>query len=97
MGMTKNYLLKLLENCSEHDFGQQAVEWAIYTGRVQITGNDLQADLRTIMGEPGQSPAKYDEIIIGYRQVRAELDAAAMDTLTNSGLLEEILRPVPLA
>jgi len=96
MGMTKNYILKVLENCSEHDFGQQAIEWAIGTGRVQLTG-DLQTDLRAIMGEPGQPPEKYDEIIEAYRQAIDQVNAAAMAALTNSGLLEEINRPRSLA
>ncbi len=55
MGMTKNYLLKILENCSEHQFGQDAVEWAIVSGWITLTG-DLQTDLKTIMGEPNTCP-----------------------------------------
>jgi hypothetical protein len=55
MGMTKQYLLKILENCSDEQFGQDAVEWAIISGWIQLTGN-LQTDLRTIMGEPNICP-----------------------------------------
>ena len=55
MGMTKNYFLKVLERCSEHQFGQDAVEWAIISGWVKLTG-DFQTDLRTIMGEPNICP-----------------------------------------
>lgn len=95
MGMSKNYLLKVLENCSEHQFGQDAVEWAIITGRVQLTGV-LETDLRAIMGNPGELPETYDRIIEEYRSACADREAAAMSALTNSGLLEEILRPVPI-
>ena len=29
MGMMKQYLLKLLQQCSEEKFGQDAIEWAV--------------------------------------------------------------------
>lgn len=96
MGMTKNYLLKVLENCSENQFGQDTVEWAIISGRLRLAG-DLQTDLRAIMGEPGEPPVKYDELIEAYRRVCADNEAAMMDAFAQSGLLEEILRPAPLA
>jgi hypothetical protein len=32
MGMMKNYVLTLLQQCSEKQFGQDAIEWAIVTG-----------------------------------------------------------------
>ena len=92
MGMTKNYFLKVLENCSEHQFGQDAVEWAIVTGHVKLTGN-LQKDLISIMGEPGKpETGKYDDICEAYRRVREDLNAQSMDAM--QPLLEEILRPV---
>lgn len=59
MGMIKNYLLNLLQQCSEEQFGQDVVEWAIFTGRVSLSYN-LEADVRTIM-------ARYDELIDAYR------------------------------
>jgi hypothetical protein len=95
MGMTKNYLLKILENCSEHQFGQDAVEWAIVSGHVALTG-DLQTDLRAILGQPGKpETGRYDAICDAYRRVRDELNEQSMDAM--QPLLEEILRTVPLA
>jgi hypothetical protein len=67
MGMMKNYLLNLLHLCSEHQFGQDAVEWAIANGQVKLS-YDFEADLRLIMGEPGKpETGMYDAIILGYR------------------------------
>jgi|GEM_PF-2822712 len=89
MGMTKNYLLKILENCSEHSFGQDAVEWAIVSGHIKLTG-DLQTDLRTIMGEPGKpETGLYDEICEAYRRVRNDLNAQSMEAM--QPLLAEVL------
>lgn len=71
MGMTKNYLLKILENCSDQKFGQDAVEWAIVSGHVTLTGN-LQTDLRAILGEPGKpQTGRYDEFCEKWRRVCA--------------------------
>lgn len=73
MGMTKNYLLKILENCSEHQFGQDAVEWAIVTEQVRLTG-DLETDLRAILGEPGKpETGRYDEFCALWRQACGEI------------------------
>jgi hypothetical protein len=63
MGMTKNYLLKVLELCSEEKFGQDAIEWAIVSGLVPLS-YDLDQDIREIM-------SRYDQIIEGYRQSMA--------------------------
>lgn len=60
MGMMKNYLLKLLEQCSEEQFGQDAIEWAIFSRLVPLT-YDLDRDSREIM-------SRYDEIIEAYRR-----------------------------
>jgi pantothenate kinase len=60
MGMMKNYLLTLLQQCSEEQFGQNAIEWAIVSGLVHLS-YELDADVRLIM-------LRYDEIIIGYRR-----------------------------
>src|ERR1035438_9483696 len=46
MGMMKNYLMELLHLCSDQQFGQDAVEWAIVNGHLQLT-YDLQHDLRS--------------------------------------------------
>ena len=59
MGMMKNYLLNLLQQCSEEQFGQDAIKWAITSGRVRLT-YDLDRDIRETM-------SRYDEIIEGYR------------------------------
>ena len=59
MGMMKNYLLNLLHQCSEENFGQNAIEWAITSGLVRLT-YDLDRDIRECM-------SRYDEIIVGYR------------------------------
>ena len=60
MGMMKNYVLKLLEQCSEEQFGQDAIEWAIGTGLVHLS-YDLGKDVQAIM-------PKYDQIIEAYRR-----------------------------
>ena len=60
MAMMKNYFLKVLQQCSEEKFGQDAVEWAIVSGLVRLS-YDLEGDVREIM-------SRYDEIIEGYRR-----------------------------
>jgi hypothetical protein len=64
MGMMKNYLLKLLQQCSEEKFGQDAIEWAVASGRVSLT-YDFDRDIREAM-------SRYDEIIDGYRLALAQ-------------------------
>ena len=64
MGMMKNYLLNLLQQCSEEQFGQEAVEWAIVSGFVRTT-YDLDSDVHEIM-------SRYDEIIERYRRSLAQ-------------------------
>jgi hypothetical protein len=59
MGMVKNYLLNLLQQCSEKKFGQDAIEWAITSGLVRLTYN-LDQDIHEAM-------SRYDEIIEAYR------------------------------
>lgn len=59
MGMMKNYLLNLLQQCSEEEFGQDAIEWAVVSGLVRLT-YDLDRDIRECM-------SRYDEIIESYR------------------------------
>ena len=63
MGMMKNYLLNLLRQCSEEQFGQDAIEWAITSGRVRLT-YDLEQDIRETM-------SRYDEVIEAYRAALA--------------------------
>ena len=73
MGMMKNYLLTLLQQCSEEQFGQDAIEWAIAAGLVRLA-YEQDADVRSIM-------SRYDEIIEAYRrsktQAKEELRKAA--------------------
>jgi hypothetical protein len=64
MGMVKNYLLNLLQQCSEEKFGQDAIEWAVVSGLVPLT-YDLEGDIRETM-------SRYDEIIEGYRRSLAQ-------------------------
>ncbi len=64
MGMMKNYLLNLLQQCSEEQFGQDAIEWAIVTGLVRLSYN-LEGDIRETM-------SRYDEIIEAYRHSLAQ-------------------------
>ncbi len=64
MGMMKNYLLTLLQQCSEEQFGQDAIEWAIFSGLLRLS-YDLEADSRSIM-------SRYDELIEAYRRSIAE-------------------------
>jgi hypothetical protein len=64
MGMMKNYLLNLLQQCSEEKFGQDAIEWAIVSGRVRLT-YDLEHDIHETM-------SRYDEIIEAYRRSPAQ-------------------------
>jgi hypothetical protein len=64
MGMMKKYLLKLLHQCSEEQFGQDAIEWAIVSGLVPLT-YDLDRDVRETM-------LRYDEIIEAYRRSLAQ-------------------------
>lgn len=59
MGMMKNYVLNLLQQCSEEKFGQDAIEWAVVSGLVRLT-YDLDCDIR-------QTMSRYDEIIEAYR------------------------------
>ena len=88
MGCMKNYLLKLQEHCSEESFGQEAIEHAIISGAVTLTYN-LDADVRAIM-------PRYSEFITAYQcECRAQ-ESALVEVYHTSGLLQEILRPVPL-
>jgi len=63
--MMKNYLLNLLQQCSEEKFGQDAIEWAVVSGLVRLT-YDLHRDVREIM-------SRYDEIIEAYRSSLAQV------------------------
>jgi len=78
MGQMKNYLLRVLENCSDEQFGQDAVEWAITSGYIHLT-YDLDTDLRQIMGEPGKpETGEYDAICEAYRRTLADGEASRL-------------------
>ena len=62
--MMKNYLLNLLQQCSEEKFGQDAIEWSVVSGLVHLT-YDLERDVRETM-------SRYDEIIQAYRRSLAQ-------------------------
>jgi len=64
MGMMKNYLLNLLQQCSEEKFGQDAIEWGVVSGLLPLTYN-LERDVR-------ESMSRYDEIIEAYRRSLAQ-------------------------
>lgn len=64
MGMMKNYFLNLLQQCSEENFGQDAIEWAVVSGLVRLT-YDLERDVHDTM-------SRYDEIIEAYRHAKAQ-------------------------
>jgi hypothetical protein len=72
MGMMKNYVLTLLQECSEEQFGQDAIEWAIVSGLVRLS-YELDADVRSIM-------LRYDEIIEAYRRSIALANAELLKT-----------------
>ncbi len=62
MDQLKNYLLRILERCSDDPFGQEALEWAITSGRVQLTLN-LTADLHHLLDDGG-----YQRILEEYQK-----------------------------
>lgn len=50
MGTMKNYLLTLLQQCSEEKTGQDAIEHAIVTGALKLTYN-FQTDIHQIFDQ----------------------------------------------
>lgn len=74
MGSLKHYYLRVLEQCSDQQTGQDAIEWAIVAGMVTLS-YDLEADVRSIM-------ARYDDIIAAYQaHLRREEAHAWSETL----------------
>ncbi len=82
MGMMKNYFLNLLQQCSEEQFGQEVVEWAIVSGVVKLSYN-LDQDVQTVMGQ-------YDALIDAYRKWKSEENASRWER--DKPVLEEMLR-----
>jgi hypothetical protein len=70
--MIKNYLNDLICACAEETFGQDAVEFAILSNQVSVTGV-LDADVKAIMSQ-------YDSIVEAYHSElsRQEAEKAAM-------------------
>ncbi len=81
MGMMKNYLLNLLQQCSEEKFGQDAIEWALVSGLVHLT-YERERDIRECM-------SRYDEIIEKYR---AALPKTAQERPNQRAPMERALR-----
>ncbi len=87
----KDYLLKLLARCSDENFGQEAVEYAILQGHVQLSW-DLETDLRLIMGQPGQPETGcYDKLCAKYRTVTRQHTETLVGLYESSGLMAAIL------
>jgi hypothetical protein len=72
MGMMKNYLLNVICACSDHQFGQDAVEFAIQMGLVKLTYN-LDEDVKLIMSQ-------YDDVIEWYRREVAQNEAVLSES-----------------
>jgi len=80
----KNYLNDVICACSEHQFGQDAVEHAILTGQVKLA-YDLAGDVRAIMSQ-------YDAIVENYqREINRNEEVLAE---SYGPLLADILHPV---
>jgi hypothetical protein len=95
MGMMKQYLLNLLSLCSDQQFGQDAVEWAIVSGRLKLT-YDLESDLCLIMGQPGQpETGQYSALVETYQRVAQQNQELLLESY--QPLLEELNRSLPLA
>lgn len=66
MGAFKNYLLTLEEHCSDNLFGQDAIEYAVFTGLIPLSYN-LDEDVQRIV-------VAYDIICDCYREHRRQLN-----------------------
>ena len=103
MGMMKNYLYSLV-CCVEEQFGQDAIEWAIFSGWFTPSYHyetDVAAIFAVVETIPGEKPVtQYDRILEAYRRVfqrnEAECDLALATANHLEPLFCEILRPFPL-
>jgi len=107
----KRYLENLVALCSEHSFGQDAIEWAILLGHVTPGYTDLEADVRLIMGDVGRVPSRgapgqatrptagstYDSLCENYHRHQEQMHAQIWESYEQSGLLAELNRSQPLA
>ena len=104
MAMLGDYLLKLLERCSDQQFGQDAVQFGITTGRIQLSYH-LETDLQRIFAPvPGQLETEnskpetvYDQLCEAWRQECRATNEQLLESYRESGLMEEILRPLSFA
>lgn len=91
MGQYKNFLLRIQEECApENGFAQDAIEWAVLSGHVLLTG-DPDIDCRAVMGEGG---ANYDKIIEGYRRWQRDLKYASLAPLFEA-ITQPFITPLP--
>ncbi len=75
MGMLKHYLLRLITVCApDNAFAQDAIEHAIFSGHVRLTGN-LETDQHTVLSQ-------YDAIIENYQHVVRRRSVAQADNST---------------
>lgn len=70
MGFHKNYLNDLICACaSENGFAQEAIEYAVVSGWVTLSGNfQHEVDIPIVM-------AQYDTILDGYHKVIRDREA----------------------
>lgn len=62
-----NYVNDIVCRCApENRFAQDAIEWAVVSGFVELFYNDMNRDERQVM-------ERYDAIIVAYRRVVAHL------------------------
>jgi hypothetical protein len=87
MGMVKHYLNNVVCACSDQQFGQDAVQYAIDMGLVTLTG-DFDGDVRNIMSQ-------YDDIVEAFQKDVARNEAALAESY--GPLLREIERQEEVA
>jgi len=85
MGMLKNYLLHVITSCApDNGFAQNAIEHAILTNEVTLTGH-FETDQQAILG-------RYDSIVEKYHQTVWRNRRALMESY---GPLVEKIRNTP--
>lgn len=72
MGMLKNYLLRLQESVSEHSFGQEAVEHAVFTGLLKLTYEFDQDVANAVLNYDRICDAYHDYVHHGPRPIEIE-------------------------
>lgn len=88
MAMLGDYLLKLLERCSDQQFGQDAIQFGLTVGLIELTYN-LERDCRLIMGEPGRpETGRYDSLCEAWRRECAETSRQLLLSYEEAGLVQ---------